>query len=217
MRTVALVPIKMNNERTPGKNTKKFDDGTPLLTYFLKKFVQIEDIDEIYVFCSNPQIKKYIPDGVNYLERPAFLDTSETLFQDIFSEFIRRIDSDIYVLAHCTSPFIKLDHYRECVRAVQSGEFDSAFTGEKLQKLLWKNNKPLNFDPQNIPRTQDLEPIYNEVPAMYAFKKDVFVTTKRRVGRNPYIVDITGIECIDIDYPEDFEIANAVYMQLVDK
>ena len=36
MKVVALVPIKMNNERTPGKNTKQFDDGTPLIQFILK-------------------------------------------------------------------------------------------------------------------------------------------------------------------------------------
>ena len=28
MKTVAFVPIKLNNERLPGKNLKKFSDGT---------------------------------------------------------------------------------------------------------------------------------------------------------------------------------------------
>lgn len=31
MKVVALVPIKMNNERTPGKNTKKLSDDIPLI------------------------------------------------------------------------------------------------------------------------------------------------------------------------------------------
>ena len=31
MKTTLFMPIKLNNERTPGKNIKCFDDGTPLL------------------------------------------------------------------------------------------------------------------------------------------------------------------------------------------
>lgn len=31
----------------------------------------------------------------------------------------------------------------------------------------------------------------------------------------PHITEVGGIECIDIDYPEDFEIANAVYMNMI--
>ena len=54
MKTVAFVPIKLNNQRTPGKNTKRFADGTALITVFLKTLVKVEGLDEVYVFCSNP-------------------------------------------------------------------------------------------------------------------------------------------------------------------
>lgn len=215
MKITAMVPIKMNNERTPGKNTKKFDDGIPLITFFLNKLTKIKELDKIYIFCSNPEIKQYIPDNVSYMQRSSALDTSATKFQDIFMEFMKKVDSDIYVVAHCTSPFVKIEHFEECIESVKSGEFDSSFTGEKLQAFLWKDGRALNFDPQNIPRTQDLDIIYNEIPAMYVFRKEVFADTRRRIGNNPHIVDISGIECVDIDYPEDFEIANAIYMNIL--
>ena len=47
MKVVALVPIKMNNERTPGKNTKQFDDGTPLIHFILKALKNAEEIDDL--------------------------------------------------------------------------------------------------------------------------------------------------------------------------
>ena len=69
MKIVAFVPIKMNNERVPGKNTKCFDDGTPLIQCILKSLVQVPEIDEIYVYCSNEKIKDYLIEGVKYLKR----------------------------------------------------------------------------------------------------------------------------------------------------
>ena len=218
MKTVALVPIKMNNERTPGKNTKKFDDGSALITVFLKTLVKVKEIDSIYVFCSNPQIKDYLISNVHYLERPKYLDTQKATPQDIITEFMNRVESDIYMVSHCTSPFVTAEHFSETINAVKNGNHDSAFTAEKIQKLLWNsNNTPLNFDPTNIPRTQDLKPIYNEVSAAYVFRKETFLKYKRRIGITPYITEVSGIECVDIDYPEDFEIANAIYMNLLKK
>ena len=64
-------------------------------------------------------------------------------------------------------------------------------------------------------RTQDLPVYYNEVSAAYVFKKETFETLKRRIGENPYICEVSGVECVDIDYPEDFEIANAIYMGIL--
>lgn len=216
MRKIAFVPIKLNNQRTPGKNTKRFDDGTALITVFLKTLVKVKGFDKVFVFCSNPLIKEYLIPGVEYLERPDFLDTQSATPQDIISEFMKLKDADIYAVCHCTSPFVTAEHIQECIDAVESGKYDSSFTGEKIQRLLWDNkNHPLNFSADNIPRTQDLEPIYNEVSAAYVFHKDVFLNYRRRIGVNPHITEVSGVECVDIDYPEDFEIANAVYMKMI--
>ena len=216
MKTVAFVPIKLNNQRTPGKNTKKFDDGTALITVFLKTLVKVKGFDAIYVFCSNPEIEQYLIPGVKFLKRPEYLDTQEATPQQIIEEFMKLVDAEIYAVCHCTSPFVSALHFDECVEAIKSGRFDSSFTAEKIQHLLWNSkNEPLNFDPTNIPRTQDLDPIYNEVSAAYVFKREVFEKYHRRIGIKPHITEVTGIECIDIDYPEDFLIANAIYMTML--
>lgn len=216
MKVAAFVPIKLNNQRAPGKNIKKFDDGTPLLTLFLKTLVKVKQIDELYVFCSQPEIEEYLVPGVKLLLRPEYLDTQQATPQDIISEFMKRIDADIYMVSHCTSPFVSAAHFEECIEQVKSEKYDSAFTAEKMQRLLWNDkNEPLNFTPERVPRTQELAPIYNEVSAAYVFRKEVFLKYRRRIGMTPYITEVKGIECIDIDYPEDFEIANAIYSRLI--
>lgn len=218
MKTVAFVPIKLNNQRTPGKNTKRFDDGTPLITLFLKTLVRVSGFDEVYVFCSNESIKDYLVPGVLFLKRPEYLDTQTATPQDIMGEFISRVDADIYAVCHCTSPFVSCEHFQECVDATKSEDYDSSFTAEKLQHLLWKSDiTPLNFDPTNVPRTQDLPIYYNEVSAAYVFKREVFEKYKRRIGIKPHITEVSGVECVDIDYPEDFEVANAIYMNYISK
>ena len=218
MKTVAFVPIKLNNERTPGKNTKRFYDGTPMIQCILKSLVQVRGLDEIYVFCSKDEIKEYLIDGVKFMKRPEYLDTSEATPQDIIKEFMKLVDADIYMVSHATSPFVSVKHFEECIEAVKSKKYDSAFTGEKIQRLLWTSlNTPLNFDPTNVPRTQDLDPIYDEVSAAYVFPKETFVKYNRRIGINPHIVEVKYFCVVDIDYPEDFEIADALYKEIINK
>lgn len=217
MKIVAFVPIKLNNERAPGKNVKRFDDGTPLLTHFLKTLVQVSEIDECYVFCSKEEVKDYLIPGVHFLKRPEYLDTKEATPQDIIKSFMDKVDADVYLVCHCTSPFVKAERISECIRKVTNEAYDSAFTGERIQRLMWYAGKPMNFDAANIPRTQDLPVYYNEVSAAYVFKKETFEKLKRRIGENPYICEVSGVECVDIDYPEDFEIANAIYMGILKK
>lgn len=72
MKTVAFVPIKLDNQRLPGKNTMRFDDGTSLITVFLKTLVKVKGFDEIYVFCSDTSIKEHLVPGVQFLKRPTY-------------------------------------------------------------------------------------------------------------------------------------------------
>lgn len=214
-KVVVLLPIKLNNQRVPGKNIRKFDDGTPLMKLIQYACLGSQMIDEIYVYCSNSDVNDYIISGVKYLERPSFLDGDRANSNDIIREFIKTVDADIYVETHATGPFTKATSIDACIEAVASGDYDSAFLAKRMQEFLWQNGTAMNFDIQHFPRTQDLVPIYSEAPGAYVFTKATFEKYQRRVGIKPYIHEISELESRDIDYPEDFEIANALYMSII--
>lgn len=210
MKTIAFVPIKMNNERLPGKNTKKLSNGKPLISYILNTLLTVDNIDEIYVYCSNKDIKRYLPDGVKFLQRSTRLDSSTISFNEVLTSFADDVDADIYVLTHATAPFITKESFEKGIAAVKSGKYDSALSVEKLQEFLWKDGKPFNYNPINIPRTQDLQPYYMETCGMYIYTADLIKKEKRRVGNSPYLVEVSKIEACDINNPEDFIVADAL-------
>ena len=125
----------------------------------------------------------------------------------IFESFMKEVDADIYLYAHATAPYIKIETINECINAVKSGQYDSAFCAEKIQDYLWENGKPLNFDASNLPRSQDINPIYRETSGVYAFAKEVFLKMHRRIGITPFIKEVTLREAVDINNPEDFILA----------
>jgi CMP-N-acetylneuraminic acid synthetase len=172
-------------------------------------------VNDIYVYCSNEDVKQYIIPGVKYLKRPEFLDGDGANSNDIIREFIKTVDADIYVETHAKGPFTRAESIDACIEAVASGKYDSAFLAKRMQEFLWQNGTALNFDIQHFPRTQDLVPIYSEAPGAYFFTKQTFEKYQRRVGVKPYIHEISELESRDIDYPEDFEIANALYMSMI--
>lgn len=217
MKIVAMIPIKLNNERVPGKNVKCFSDGTPLISLIQKALLGVKEIDDIYVYCSNDEIKDYLCDGINFLKRDAYLDSNTANCNDIIREFMKEVEADIYIVSHATGPFTKSESIKECIEQVAGGNYDSAFLAKGMKEFLWSGGKALNFDIQNFPRTQDLEMVYSEAPGAYVFKKDTFIKYDRRVGINPYICQVSEIESRDIDYLEDFEIADAIYMNILRK
>lgn len=217
MRVVAVIPMKLNNSRLPQKNTKPFTNGDPLCNYILKTMCRVPSIDEVYVYCSNPDICNYIPDGIAFLQRSEQLDADSTKMNEILLSFAQEVPADVYVLSHATAPFVTAESIEKGVEAVLTQGYDSAFSVKKLQDFLWMQGKPLNYSLECIPRTQDLEPLYEETSGFYIFKREVIKTLNRRIGDNPYMVEVSEIESIDIDELSDFIIADAIYNHLFAK
>lgn len=200
------MPIKLNNERLPGKNTMLLG-GKPLLQHELYSLQKTALLDDIYVYCSNEQIIKYLPDGVTFLKRSPELDLPTSNFTQIFESFSNTVAADIYVYAHATAPYITKETMVECINAVMNEQYDSAFCAVKIQDYLWQNGEPLNFDASNLPRSQDLTPIYRETSGVYVFTREVFTALRRRIGNKPFIKEVSFKESIDINTPDDFKLA----------
>lgn len=215
MRVVAMIPVKMGSQRIPGKNIKEFFDGTPLVSLIQRVCMKSPHIDEVYVYCSDISIESYLEPNVRFLQRPSFLDSDDCNCNDIIREFIKSVDADVYVVSHATGPFTKVQSINACIDAVVNNGYDSAFLAKRLQAFLWQDGEALNFDPQFFPRTQDLKPVFEEASGAFVFPKETFIKYGRRVGANPFICEVDDIEAIDIDYPIDFVIADAIYKEIV--
>ena len=100
---------------------------------------------------------------------------------------------------------------------VNDEKYDSAFTVEKIQTFMWGNGKPINFDPDHFPRTQDLNPIYMETSGAFVFPKYVFEKYNRRIGVSPCLVEVDNFESCDIDTEYDMTVAQALYMYMNQK
>lgn len=211
MKCVAVVPMKLNNSRLPNKNIKSFKNGEPLCTYILNTLKKIKEIDEIYVYCSDCRIKEYFPPHIKYLSRKEEFDSDSTKMNDILKAFADKVNADIYVMTHATSPFISSESIRKGIRAVMEGEYDSSFAVKKIQDFIWKDNKPFNYQLNQIPRTQDLEALYMETSGFYIYKNNVIKDYGRRIGEMPFLVEVDEMESIDIDEKQDFEIADAIF------
>lgn len=208
MKITAFVPIKLNSQRLPNKmllplGNKLLFEHIFYILLELKKFINID----IYCYCSDESIRDKLPNNVFFLKRNEILDKNETLGIEIYKSFVNLVDSDIYVLCHATSPFIKYENILIGINKVINNENDSACSVSRIQTFTWYKNLPLNYNLENVVRTQDIEPIFWETSAFYIFKKNILVNYNRRIGFNPYLVETNRIESIDIDEKEDYDLA----------
>lgn len=216
MKIVAFIPIKLNSQRLPGKNILPIA-GKPMCYHICRTLLNVKGLDEVYVYCSDEKIVDYIPNGIIFLRRDICLDGNLVRGKEIYGRFISEIDADIYILAHTTSPFIKAESIENALGKVISGEFDSAFSAERKQTFCWYKGSPVNYELTDIPRTQDMEPVWVETSAFFIFKKEIFTEHGRRIGFNPYIQEVTGMETIDIDTKADYDMATLMAAGKSDK
>ena len=206
MKVVAFVPIKLNSQRLPHKNILPLA-GHPLCWHVVNSLLQVNKIDEVYVYCSDETIIQYLPQGAIFKKRNTYLDKDKVKGFEIYRNFIGEIDADIYILAHTTSPFIKSLSIENALNHVLEGNYDSAFSAERIQTFAWFRGKPINYDINDVPRTQDMEPIWVETSGFFIFKKEIFTEFNRRIGFRPYIQEVSGLEAIDIDEKKDYDMA----------
>lgn len=206
MKIVAFVPIKLNSQRLPHKNILPIG-GKPLCAHICNTLLSAEGIDETYVYCSDEKVVQYLPDGIRFLQRDSRLDGDLVKGKEIYERFIDTVNADIYILAHTTSPFIRKESIEAALGKVMSGEYDSAFSAERKQTFCWYQGKPVNYDLTDVPRTQDMEPVWVETSAFFIFRKEIFTVHGRRIGFHPYIQEVSGMETVDIDTRADYDLA----------
>src|SRR5205814_1036911 len=117
------------------------------------------------------------------------------------------IDADIYVQLFVTAPFLTSDTINKAIKILEETKHDSVFTVNRKHDWAWFNGKPITYFPGNLPRSQDAIPLMVETTGLYAVTKDAMQNYRRRVGNNPFMLEVDEVEGWDIDEPLDFYLA----------
>lgn len=207
----AITFIRLNSRRVPSKSIKPLN-GIPLCNYALKVMNNVPEIDNLIVYASDEKISNYIDPSIEYTfeKRSEFLDSDSTTFNDVMDRGIDLIDSQYLVYFCVTSPFMKAATISEMIQRVLKEDYDSSFLAHAMQAFTWYEGKPLNYDVKKIIPTQTLVPVVFETSGLYIFEKEFYKGTGRRIGNNPYIKKVGLIEGWDIDYQEEFKIAETL-------
>lgn len=203
---VAFVPIKKNSVRLKNKNFRLLGEK-PLYFHIFNTLTHAPSIDSVYLYTSEPLKSFDLPNGVEYVGKdPVNWEDNESAIS-LIQDFCKKVDSDLYLLAHATTPFTMCKTIERAINKVISGSFDSALTVEKINTFAWYDSKPLNYDLDSVPKTQYLQPVIIETSGFYLFSKALALNDSRRIGYNPYFCEVECPETIDIDYYWQFHMA----------
>jgi CMP-N-acetylneuraminic acid synthetase len=218
---VALLPMKANSERVKGKNFKLLA-GKPLFQWILDALLSSSAVDQVVI---NTDAKNILLDnGLVESDKVIIRERKPELCGDLVSmnlilaDDIEAIPADTYIMTHTTNPLITgktiakaLEQYHKNIHLN-----DSLFSVNKIQTRFYREDiTPVNHDPDNLIRTQDLEPWFEENSCLFIFNAESFAKTNARIGKTPQMFVTPALESVDIDEPEDWEMASALAERIV--
>ena len=215
MKIVALLPMKGHSERVLGKNFRDFS-GKPLFKWILDTLLSVEAIDLVVI---NTDARDILAEhGLLESERVMIRDRKPEICGDFISmnrvleDDIINVSADFYLMTHTTNPFLSVSTIQEAIdrftKGLAEGTADSLFSVDLIQTRFYRaDGTAVNHDPDNLIRTQDLEPWYEENSNLYLFTRQSFQTTHARIGRAPILFTTPRFESIDIDDATDWDFA----------
>jgi CMP-N-acetylneuraminic acid synthetase len=219
MKLNALLPMKENSDRLPNKNIKLFA-GKPLYHCIIKCLVKSEYIDKIVINTDSHHIAKDAQrhfESIQIVNRPEEIQGDFVSMNEIIAYDLERLDGEHFLQTHSTNPLLRLETIDQAIEVYFNSlnKFDSVFSVTRMHTRLYSSDgKPVNHNPQQLLRTQDLPPVFEENSNFYIFSKTSFINAgKNRIGLKPQMFETNKLESIDINEHEDFELAEVLYIK----
>lgn len=215
-----LLPMKGNSERVKNKNMRDFD-GAPLYHAIMKSLLASKYIESVVINTDSDVIAKDAKENfgkkVIIIDRPKEIQGDFVSMNNIILYDIQQLDDEHFLQTHSTNPLLRTKTIDNAIEKYFNGleDFDSLFSVTRIQTRFYdKNAKPINHNPNELLRTQDLEPMYEENSNFYIFSKEAFKNANnKRIGLKPQIFEVNKLEAVDIDEPEDFKLAEIIHIR----
>ena len=213
MKIKALIAVRSGSERVVNKNLRPFA-GANLLELKIKQLKAIRELDGIIVNSNDDRMLE-IADKleVETVKREPQYATSNVSMSDVYKNMAENFNGDVVVYANVTNPLVNSESYSNAIKTFKeiSNKFDSLNSAHLVKEFMFLDNKPVNYDLEHQPRSQDLPNIYALNFAFSILTKEYMIKYKNVVGQTPYMYELTESEAIDIDTEFDFEIAEFLY------
>lgn len=218
--------MKAHSARVSSKNFRTIA-GKPLFRWILDTLLATPEIDRIVINTDARGILSAngLEDGdgggkVLIRDRKPEICGDFVSMNLVLADDIANAPSDHYLMTHTTNPLLQVRTIRAMIRAYmdarEAGTADSLFSVNRLHTRFYTaEGAPINHDPNNLVRTQDLPPYMEENSVCYLFSPGSFAATGARIGRRPLLFPTPRLQSVDIDEPADWFMAESLLMRVV--
>lgn len=204
----AIVPVKANSSRLPGKNILPFG-GSNLLLHKIGQLKQVKEITDIIVSSDSDVMLEMAEEaGVKAVKRPEQYANESVPFGSFLDYLCETMPNDHFLWACVTSPLVEPYLYRRAIRLyfekLEEG-YDSLVTLHPMQSFFLDKNGPINFETGlNHKNSEFLEPIYHFTNGINLAPKTSIAEWHYNYGPNPFKLMVNKREASDIDDIYDY-------------
>lgn len=214
-RVVAFVHAKGSSERVPGKNLRVLGDR-PLFCHAIAIARAASLVDEVVIDSDHDGILSLgEAHGATALRRPVRLASNSTTGDELAHwQACARPGAEIVLQVIPTAPFLAPASVDRAIAMLDADPALHSVAGVSSDTLyLWRDGQPAYFDAEGrIPNSTELEPLVWETTGLYANRAAFVRSQGRRMdARNVRPLQLSRLEAIDINTPEDFEFAALVW------
>jgi CMP-N-acetylneuraminic acid synthetase len=218
---VALIPVREGSSRVENKNFVPFGGHATLLENKIAQLKKADCFTKIYVSSDSERAKNIAQKcQVDFLPRDPVMCTGVPRWSDVVAHIMETIPGDPHVLwALATSPLFC--RYSETVETYLNhlNTHDSLFTVKELKEyMVNEKGMPIYWSfGEWHPYSNELTPFYAINDAVFIAKKSDQLKWRYWIGQKPKIFKCQHIESIDVNFPEDLELAYAAQKMLDSK
>ena len=219
-KVTCFLPCRAGSQRVTRKNIKPFagyEHG--LIQIKLRQLLAAKNIDEVVLTTNDEAILAYADSldspRLKLHRRVEELSSSSTSTDELVGHALELIPEGNILWTHVTSPFVTAQHYDKIIDlyfAQCELGCDSLMTATAIHNFLWQDERPVNYDRaiEKWPRSQTLAPVYEVNSGAFLSSAYLYREVDDRIGRRPYLYAIDKLTGFDIDWHEDFVIAECL-------
>ena len=223
-RTIAIIPARGGSKRIPRKNIRPFC-GVPLLTRTVQMLRNTSLFARIIVSTDDDEIADVAAAAgaeVPFKRRPALADDyagTTPVIRDAIVSLTKEGEAATVICCAYPAAVLATDAaFRDCAALAATGDYDYVFPvapfrypiqralrlrADDTCELLW----PENFSS----RSQDLEPAFHDAGQFYFGTRQAWLEERPIFGPRSRAYPVSHTAVQDIDTPEDWERAEAIF------
>ena len=209
----ALIPVRAGSQRVKNKNIKPFA-GSSLLEIKVKQLLRIKELDGVIVNSESDEMLDIAKSlGAETFKRDEYFASSTVSINEVYKNIAETTQADIIVYANATNPLLKNESVSSAINAFLNKDlkYDTLNSVHLIKEFMWLDGKPINYDLNNMPKSQNLPNIYALNFALNIFERQYAIDNASIVGKYPLLFELDAVEATDIDNEIDFDFAEFMY------